>query len=335
MTSHSTKNFSLNGGSRKQSSCELKLPLSTRCSVEGTHHVQLRGRPMRRDPQYRPTSPHGPKDRPSAGPLLHLFAFPAESNYSGARLDPYLATAVKDPQGIGASLIATLSSQHQAEPESLQPISAPLACSSKHLPAENAMVEHTDDCTIAESFAKMREPSGIGHCDSIGCAGVAPRLTSRWLVLVDAAKACSAKPPDLSNGDIDMMVCHLTNLRRIQESRNSTSTIVCSCASIPACATFSAWQALLRSQLSCVRQRLDWCRLRSGFMLNSSRQSGSIGAIILQNIRLPHGAWRPFGAQQHPAAAQWEALLWRRDTRCLCRRRRLLRVRTDDCTIGL
>jgi len=138
----------------------------------------------------------GTPEEPAPPPLLHLFAHPAESNFSGVRYDPALAAAVRRPGDSAAALAVS--------------------------PAEAAVgaAAATDGTTAGRSAAAAavqrparKDAAGPAAGDSSAeaavhrpaeAAGGGPE--GRWLVALDAAKACGTSPPDLSAGNVDFLV---------------------------------------------------------------------------------------------------------------------------------
>ncbi len=195
---------------------------------------------------------------------LSLFAYPAESNYSGARLDPRLAAAVKAPSGAGPALERLLQScgagtsagacgSAGGEEEGVWSAAACLqggdssddgnshcraaalgssskVASSSHKyaaarPGARAPLNGAGGNTNAGSWAGQegasdsgsegRECPGKGAAREQGTEGGAAEPSSRWVVAVDAAKACGTRPPDLSDGCIDFLVrLHLASSPR-------------------------------------------------------------------------------------------------------------------------
>lgn len=190
------------------------------CGI-GKLQLELSGSPMTRALPSRPaTLCELDHERPF--PLLHLFAFPAESNYSGACLDASLAAAVTCPGGLGASLLSSLRTHLPPHATAAPAASAPAASaaavsSSRTSVAEQSTAMGTAIATIPEQSATSQAvvPETCSCKSACSCAGTRDLDPARWLVAVDAAKACSGHPPDLSKGDIDMVVIALSHNSQI------------------------------------------------------------------------------------------------------------------------
>lgn len=111
---------------------------------------------------------------------MHLFAFPAESNFSGARFNPALVAAV------GGGCAAAL----EAEPPKESPHESP----------EQGSAGGTSDAAVAPPSS---EAEGAGSAAEPPCGEAAGQTSGgrpgRWLVAMDAAKACGSSPPDLDS----------------------------------------------------------------------------------------------------------------------------------------
>ena len=136
----------------------------------------------------------GEPEGDTAAEPLSLFAYPAESNYSGARLDPRLAAAVKAPGGAAAAL------EHL-----LRPPSAGLGGDGADGGGGGGAADGT-----ANGMRGVKCPVAAANGTSPGEAAADEmqplHRTPRWLVAVDAAKACGSSPPDLSDGSLDFLV---------------------------------------------------------------------------------------------------------------------------------
>lgn len=194
-------------------------------------------------------------DRPQP---LSLFAYPAESNYSGARLDPRVAAAVKAPGGAGPALERLLQSGGAGTSVGAcggagsvncavrgvwLPAAGPHGCDSSGngsshswgpaLGSSSKAASSSRECGAARTGGRPPLKEDVGHANSGSWAGQeaasdsgsggrkcpsngaaraqgtedgAAEPSSRWLVAVDAAKACGTRPPDLSDGCIDFLV---------------------------------------------------------------------------------------------------------------------------------
>ena len=106
---------------------------------------------------------------------LHLFAFPAESNFSGARYGLDLATAVAGGSSCAAALEAD--------------------------PPEGAGKPTEDTGAARPPAAAQQQPRSSGSTESTSGDG-----NGRWLVVLDAAKACGSHPPNLAAHPVDFVV---------------------------------------------------------------------------------------------------------------------------------
>lgn len=126
----------------------------------------------------------GPGTPAVAREPVRLFAFPLECNFSGARLHESLVDHVQ---------------RH-----------GPFASPAGHRPsgtthAGEAAAEGTDGVVPADGGSEQLRPSGAGGKRPAGSdsgSGSGPR----WLVLIDAAKACATSSPDLSHHPADIVV---------------------------------------------------------------------------------------------------------------------------------
>lgn len=160
--------------------------------------------------------PSGPTSLSRAGHeqhslLLQLFAFPAESNYSGARLDASLAEAVARPGGLGDSLLSSLRTGSPPHATAAPAPSASTAGASMFSAAEHSTASGSASASLPEQFSTPHavEPKPCSCESACSCTCMQHPDPARWLVAVDAAKACSSRPPDLSKGNIDMVVSAL------------------------------------------------------------------------------------------------------------------------------
>jgi hypothetical protein len=189
---------------------------------------------MRRHPP--PPTPIHPSQ-----PTHHLFAFPLESNFSGARLDPALPQALarrQAPSNPSASPPTPQTPRSETPP---RPSNAPGAEPFSGRPSaegggvqmrpsaegreqgesgEGGEGEHgTRERSRGEGMRSLGEgaESGEGDWETSGEGGVdrewGVRMGpgDRWLVLLDAAKACCSSPPDLSRHPADFVVRHPLN----------------------------------------------------------------------------------------------------------------------------
>lgn len=174
--------------------------------------------------QGRAAAPRGPS----------LFAFPLESNYSGARYAPAMVNQIQT-EGL------VVSSQKQAkEPDfaqsqaqetrasgQLQSGVQPASCSNLHQPdhqqqrGEVEVQQAAQRGTKAEEGHGQHQPAAEEEApDSLSgqqggeeeeeAGGLSGRSSysegARWHVLIDAAKACATAPPDLTKHPADFVV---------------------------------------------------------------------------------------------------------------------------------
>ena len=87
-------------------------------------------------------------------------------------------------------------------------MSNPTAC---HLPAETLQSQPTSHLfayPLESNFNGERyDPAMADFVRQRGCGFDNQRAGQRWLVLLDAAKACSTRPPDMSTCCADFVVC--------------------------------------------------------------------------------------------------------------------------------
>ena len=147
----------------------------------------------------------GGRDRPPP----HLFAYPAESNFSGVRYAPSLAAAVRCGDAATALVHGAISPGGAAN-------------------AAAAVVE--------------------GHGTETCCGG-------RWLVMLDAAKACGTSPPDLSASPVDFVVSTRCMFDRCPVS--SPSEFIAGRAMVPG---LLPGRAVALQATSRESAQLPWCR---------------------------------------------------------------------------
>lgn len=117
-----------------------------------------------------PGASYPPAHAAAAAQTLHLFAFPAESNFSGARYGLDLGAAV--------------------------------AGSSSSSCAAGLEAEPPEDASTARPPSATQQR--LRSSDSTESAG--SDAGGRWLVVLDAAKACGSRPPDLAAHPVDFVV---------------------------------------------------------------------------------------------------------------------------------
>ena len=165
--------------------------------------------------------------RAAAGRSPCLFAFPLESNFSGARYEP---AVVNEIQTSGLSILRHAKEEDeektqikpQLDAETLSVTDQQLSPKQQHLlgEAQEALQTPRED---QQSLKEEEQWQGhrIGAEEEEACQsgqpdqeGVVQRLHSRrsqpsgarWHVLIDAAKACTTAPPDLTKHPADFVV---------------------------------------------------------------------------------------------------------------------------------
>lgn len=129
----------------------------------------------------------------TAEPLFHLFAYPAESNFSGARYSPALAAAVRGRADCASAL----------EPDPAADAAEVDSDSDPRQPADSTSEAPGAAGAAPEASASATTPAPGAPCPPCGDS------PHRWLVALDAAKACATAPPDLRANPVDFVVSML------------------------------------------------------------------------------------------------------------------------------
>lgn len=124
---------------------------------------------------------------PSDAASHSLLAFPLESNFSGARLDPALPQALP--------LWSHGSFGRITVPGGSEPVGSR---DSKTDPGEDQSASTPSNYIGSDGSTDPTVQSCTGRCSKAG--------KERWWVLLDAAKACATSPPDLSRHPADFVV---------------------------------------------------------------------------------------------------------------------------------
>ncbi|MEW5316354.1 MAG: hypothetical protein WDW38_007733 [Sanguina aurantia] len=139
----------------------------------------------------------------------HLFAYPPECNFSGARTHGSVVKQVHDCRGNTTASPSLESgcgnSCHDGAGEALLPTSRG---------AQDVVTASSSSSSSSSSAGCVASLHGRRHGDEpplpqshlVSAAGVGGvKQQGQWLVLMDAAKACSTQPPDLSRHHADFV----------------------------------------------------------------------------------------------------------------------------------
>ena len=252
-----------------------------------------------------PGAGYPPAHAAAAARTLHLFAFPAESNFSGARYGLSLAAAVAGSSSCAAAL--------EADPPE-------------------------DSSKPTEDGSGARPPSGAqqrlrssGSTESASGEG-----NGRWLVVLDAAKACGSHPPDLAAHPVDFVVRPAAALHSATSARHSAQaqqpeTLIpfpCCHAQQQQCVRLPLlWHRTLSSSAGCMMCSF-YCALSLAASKSHTQQATAslpAGAVVLQDLWLPDRPGRPAG-EAGRGANPAQALLRRRRRGGVRLQRRLLQV---------
>ena len=222
----------------------------------------------------------------------HLFAYPLESNFSGARYNPALSTYV----------------QHNGLPMCEQQSAAvgPSTHKQQAHPISNGTAQNGRHASDIEAANGRRSGSA-------GSGGM-------WWTLLDAAKACATSPPDLSLHQPDFVVrclgtpsaSKLFANRRIWSEQQNMRALV------PSLSAALSWKHFGRV-VGNVWPGSHWSIATSEAFWACS------GALLLQDLWLPNWPGCAAGAEGGQGGAG-QGLLWGRDGLCLLRRVRLCQV---------
>ncbi|GFR41888.1 hypothetical protein Agub_g2672, partial [Astrephomene gubernaculifera] len=137
-----------------------------------------------------PPPPPPPCPAPPA-PCYHLLALPVECNFTGDRYE--LGDVVRHVQQYGIDSATGAAMPYTAVPAAASSVPAgAVGCSGDEDDANADAV--SDGCAATQDIGSRGGGGG-------GC-----RTNGRWLVLLDAAKACATAPPDLSTTPADIVV---------------------------------------------------------------------------------------------------------------------------------
>ena len=137
-----------------------------------------------------------------------LFAFPAESNFSGARYDPAVVNQIQTngltvSSSIDSAFDSKAAVMHQTHSQSSK------QCEEEQR-EQNSRPAVTRNGEEEQIVASSRPIRGSEEEDEqstlLGSRGKEEGQDSRWHVLVDAAKACASSPPHLTQHPADFVV---------------------------------------------------------------------------------------------------------------------------------
>ena len=194
--------------------------------------------PLRPSPFAGPTpAPAQNSSTASGSEAPCLFAFPLESNFSGARYDPALVNQIQS-KGVHVACYRTAAAQASHEEEDVQQVHQPhnrgeeqpsgLKLTQEGRQAQQEQTEEEQRCAQQQVVTEQEAMQLDQHSQEE--EGVQPGQHSqkeedarmrrerpvqsdgdRWHVLIDAAKACATAPPDLTKHPADFVVSFITS----------------------------------------------------------------------------------------------------------------------------